>query len=119
MSLLSFLFNKENKSASTAKERLQIIIARERTIHNGPDFMPALHQELLAVISKYVQVNPEDIKISLDRQGNLEVLDVNVVLPDVTASSSQRCITLTAWCGFYVCTTQGQRHHDCVRPADS
>jgi cell division topological specificity factor len=52
MSLLSFLFNKENKSASTAKERLQIIIARERTIHNGPDFMPALHQELLAVISK-------------------------------------------------------------------
>ena len=80
MSLLSFLFNKENKSANTAKERLQIIIARERTIHNGPDFMPALHQELLAVISKYVQVNPEDIKISLDRQGNLEVLDVNVVL---------------------------------------
>jgi cell division topological specificity factor len=87
MSLLSFLFNKENKSANTAKERLQIIIARERTIHNGPDFMPALHQELLAVISKYVQVNPEDIKISLDRQGNLEVLDVNVVLPDATASS--------------------------------
>ena len=87
MSLLSFLFNKENKSASTAKERLQIIIARERTIHHGPDFMPALHQELLAVISKYVQVNPEDIKISLDRQGNLEVLDVNVVLPDATASS--------------------------------
>ena len=80
-------FNKENKSASTAKERLQIIIARERTIHNGPDFMPALHQELIAVISKYVQVNPEDIKISLDRQGNLEVLDVNVVLPDATASN--------------------------------
>ena len=67
MSLLSFLFNKEPKSASTAKERLQIIIARERTIHNGPDFMPALHQELIAVISKYVRVNPEDIKISLDK----------------------------------------------------
>jgi cell division topological specificity factor len=34
------------------------------------------------VISKYTKVNPDDIKISLDRQGNLEVLDVNVVLPD-------------------------------------
>ena len=84
MSLLSFLFNKEPKSASTAKERLQIIIARERTIHNGPDFMPALHQELIAVISKYVRVNPEDIKITLDKQGNLEVLDVNVILPDAS-----------------------------------
>ena len=87
MSFLSFLLGEKKKTASVAKERLQIIIARERTIHNGPDFMPALHQELIAVISKYVQVNPEDIKISLDRQGNLEVLDVNVVLPDVTASN--------------------------------
>jgi cell division topological specificity factor len=34
------------------------------------------------VISKYAMVDPEDIKISLDRQGNLEVLDVNVVLPE-------------------------------------
>lgn len=83
MDLFSFLFGgKQKTSASAAKERLQIIIARERHLVNGPDFMPALHQELIAVISKYVKVNPEDIKISLDKQGNLEVLDVNVVLPD-------------------------------------
>lgn len=83
MELFSFLFGgKQKTSASAAKERLQIIIARERHLVNGPDFMPALHQELIAVISKYVKVNPEDIKISLDKQGNLEVLDVNVVLPD-------------------------------------
>ncbi len=84
MSLLSFLFNKEPKSANTAKERLQIIIARERHINSGPDFMPALHRELIQVISKYVKVNPEDINISLDKQGNLEVLDVNVILPDAS-----------------------------------
>jgi cell division topological specificity factor len=82
MSLLSFLFESKPKSAGTAKERLQIIIARERHINSGPDFMPALHRELIEVISKYVKVNPEDIKISLDKQGHLEVLDVNVVLPD-------------------------------------
>jgi cell division topological specificity factor len=82
MSLLSFLFNKQPKSANAAKERLQIIIARERNGRAGPDFLPALHQELIAVISKYVKVNPEDIKISLNSQGNLEVLDVNVVLPE-------------------------------------
>jgi cell division topological specificity factor len=82
MALLSFLFNTKPKSASAAKERLQIIIARERNGRAGPDFLPALHQELIAVISKYVKVNPEDIKISLNSQGNLEVLDVNVVLPE-------------------------------------
>ena len=66
-----------------AKERLQIIIARERSNgRQGPDFLPALHKELIEVISKYTKVNADDIKISLDRQGNLEVLDVNVVLPD-------------------------------------
>ncbi len=83
MALLSFLFNnKQPKSASAAKERLQIIIARERNGRDGPDFLPALHKELIAVISKYTKVNPEDIKLTLDRQGNLEILDVNVVLPD-------------------------------------
>ncbi|HEX7642907.1 MAG TPA: cell division topological specificity factor MinE [Burkholderiaceae bacterium] len=83
MALLSFLFNSKPKSANTAKERLQIIIARERNGRAGPDFLPAMHQELIAVISKYTKVNADDIKISLDRQGNLEVLDVNVVLPDL------------------------------------
>ena len=82
MALLSFLFPPKAKSASEAKERLQIIIARERTGRAGPDFLPALHKELIAVISKYTKVNADNIKLSLDRQGNLEVLEVNVVLPD-------------------------------------
>lgn len=83
MSLLSFFFKNEKKSsASSARERLQIIIAHEHNLNSGPEFLPALHRELIGVISKYVNINPEDVKISLDRQGNLEVLDVNVVLPD-------------------------------------
>jgi cell division topological specificity factor len=83
MALLSFLFNTKPKSANAAKERLQIIIARERiSTREGYDFLPALREELIAVIAKYTKVNPEDIKVSLDKQGNLEVLDVNVILPD-------------------------------------
>jgi cell division topological specificity factor len=82
MALLSFLFPEKKKSATAAKERLQIIIARERNNRTGPDFLPALHRELIEVISKYTKVNADDIKLSLDRQGNLEVLEVNVVLPD-------------------------------------
>ena len=87
MSLFSFLLGEKKKTATVAKERLQIIIARERGGRQGQgyDFLPALHKELIEVISKYTKVNADDIKISLDRQGNLEVLDVNVVLPDADA----------------------------------
>ncbi|MET0857671.1 MAG: cell division topological specificity factor MinE [Telluria sp.] len=82
MALLSFLFPPKTKTATAAKERLQIIIARERTGRAGPDFLPALHRELIEVISKYTKVSADNIKLTLDPQGNLEVLEVNVVLPD-------------------------------------
>ena len=34
------------------------------------------------MISKYVAVNPDDIKVHLDKQDNMEVLEVNIVLPE-------------------------------------
>jgi cell division topological specificity factor len=83
MALLSFLFNSKPKSAASAKERLQIIIARERNGRAGHDFLPALREELILVISKYTKVDPKDITLSLDKKGDLEVLDVNVVLPEL------------------------------------
>ena len=70
MSLFSLIFGgSKPKTASIAKERLQLIIAHERNeSNNTPDFLPALQQELMAVISKYVSVNPEDIKVSIEKQ---------------------------------------------------
>jgi cell division topological specificity factor len=82
--LLSFLLGEKKKTASVAKERLQIILAHERSGRAGaePDYLPALQRELLAVISKYVKINPEDLKVHLERQDNLEVLEVKIELPD-------------------------------------
>jgi cell division topological specificity factor len=86
MSLLTLFFGSKQKSASVAKERLQLIIAHERNGHSSkPDFLPALQRELIAVISKYVAVNQDDIKVSLEKQGNYEVLEVNIVLPDASS----------------------------------
>ena len=83
MSLFSLIFGNKPKTAAIAKERLQLIIAHERNAGNdGPDFLPALQQELMAVISKYISVNPEDIKVAIEKQGNMEVLEVNIVMPD-------------------------------------
>ena len=44
-----------------------------------------MQKELIAVISKYVQINPDDIKVSLDRQDSLEVLEVKIEMPQAEA----------------------------------
>jgi cell division topological specificity factor len=82
MSLLTLLFGEKKKTASVAKERLQLIIAREHGTSRGADFLPALQRELIEVISKYVPINPEDIRVQLEKQDNYEVLEVNIVLPE-------------------------------------
>jgi len=84
MSLISMLLGEKKKTASVAKERLQIILARERVGNSNaqPDYLPALQRELMPVISKYVSINPSDIKVQLERQDNLEVLEVKIELPD-------------------------------------
>ncbi|HSW06410.1 cell division topological specificity factor MinE [Aquabacterium sp.] len=87
MSLLSFLLGEKKKTASVAKERLQIILAHERSGRGGSraDYLPQLQRELVAVISKYVSIRPDDIKVHLERQDNLEVLEVKIELPDGAA----------------------------------
>jgi cell division topological specificity factor len=83
MSLLSMLFGNKPKTAHLAKERLQLIIAHERDGGgSSANFLPDLQRELIAVISKYVNVNPDDIRVSLEKQDNFEVLEVNIVLPE-------------------------------------
>lgn len=81
MSWLQKLFGNQPKTAHVAKERLQLIIAHER-VGKGKEFLPDLQRELVAVISKYVNIRPEDIRVSLERQDQYEVLEVNIVLPD-------------------------------------
>jgi cell division topological specificity factor len=58
-------------------------LAHERSGGNHkPDYLPALQRDLIAVISKYININPNDIKVNLERQDNLDVLEVKIELPD-------------------------------------
>ncbi|KZX84867.1 cell division topological specificity factor, partial [Alcanivorax sp. HI0011] len=67
MSIFSYLLPKKQSSASVAKERLQIIVARERSTRGGPDYLPQLQEELLQVVRKYVPVDQDAVNIQLDR----------------------------------------------------
>ncbi len=83
MGFLSFFVGEKKKTASVAKERLQLILAHERNGRSrSPDYLPQLQRELLAVISKYVAVNLDDIKVQMEREGDFEVLEVKIELPE-------------------------------------
>ena len=81
MGIFDFLKAKKD-TAATAKNRLQIIIAQERTQRGAPDYLPLLQRELLEVIRKYVSVDVEAVKVDYVKDGNQDVLDISVALPD-------------------------------------
>lgn len=80
MNFFNYFRSQRKKSATVAKERLQIIVARERTPRGGPDYLPMLKEELLNVVRKYVAIDRDAVKIELDREGDYEVLELNITL---------------------------------------
>ncbi|MBL4569934.1 MAG: cell division topological specificity factor [Alcanivorax sp.] len=85
MSIFSYLLPKKQSSASVAKERLQIIVARERSTRGGPDYLPQLQQELLMVVRKYVPVGEDAVNVQVDRESGCEILELNITLPEEEA----------------------------------
>ncbi len=82
MSILDYLLRRKPKTASVAKDRLQIILAHAHSDRSDPDFLPVLKRELLDVISRYVNVDLDQVEVNLDHDGDHEILEVNVVLPE-------------------------------------
>ncbi|MFT3923033.1 MAG: cell division topological specificity factor MinE [Myxococcales bacterium] len=82
-SWLKFFNKKPENSAQTAKDRLQIIVARERTACGGaPGYLPQLQQELMQVIAKYERVDLDRVQVNIDRKGDTEVLELCIMLPE-------------------------------------
>ena len=83
MSFMDYFKGKKNtRTASVAKERLQIIVAHERGQREQPDYLPELQKELLQVIRKYVQISDDMVQVEVDRTDTHSVLELNVTLPE-------------------------------------
>ena len=84
MSILDWFLFREADSAKQAKDRLQIVVARERagTGDRVQSYLPQLQQELLQVIAKYEKLDLDQVSVMLDRKGDAEVLEINIVLPE-------------------------------------
>ena len=76
-------------SAQIAKDRLMLAVAYQRSGQaNGPTYLPQLQQELLSVVRKYVQVSDDAVQFAVQRADGLEVLELNITLPDLPGASA-------------------------------
>lgn len=81
MGLLDY-FRQKPKTASIAKSRLELLIAHEHGGNRGPDYLPKLQADILAVIRKYVEINDEQVKVRVEKNDDCDMLELNVSLPE-------------------------------------
>jgi cell division topological specificity factor len=81
MNLLRLL-SRRNGSAPVARERLQILLAHERGLRGQPDLLGVLREEILAVISRHVNLDPDKVIVRMDRGVEVSTLEVDIEVPN-------------------------------------
>jgi len=87
------LFGSRNASAPVARERLQILLAHERGLLGQPDLLATLREEILAVVSRHVTLDPEKVIVRLERGKTVSTLEVDIEVPndfEKSKAASQR-----------------------------
>lgn len=90
MSLLDYFRISRTNTATVAKERLQILVAHERSERNKPSYLPLMQQELLDVVRKYVNVDQDAITVNVEKDDQHEILELNIVLPEEEARPKRK-----------------------------
>lgn len=81
MNLLRLL-RRRTGSAPVARERLQILLAHERGLRSQPDLLGILREEILAVVSRHVVLDPEKVVVRMDRGESVSTLEVDIEVPN-------------------------------------
>ncbi|ABQ33223.1 MAG: cell division topological specificity factor MinE [Bradyrhizobium sp.] len=76
------LFTGRAASAPVARERLQILLAHERSLRGQPDLLMQLREEILAVVSRHVLLDPDKVIVRMDRGKHVSTLEVDIELPN-------------------------------------
>jgi cell division topological specificity factor len=79
MSLLG-LFRRRG-SAPVARERLQILLSHERTVRGESDLLTILRDEILAVVAKHVNVERDQVRVTMERGDKVSMLEIDVEVP--------------------------------------
>jgi cell division topological specificity factor len=76
------------KSASVARERLQILLTHERVEASQSDLIPTLREEILAVVKKHVAVDPDKVEVKIDRGKAVSLLEIDIEIPATVGAKS-------------------------------
>ena len=76
------LFGPRKATAPVARERLQILLAHERGLRGQPDLLGMLREEILAVISRHVTLDPDKVVVKMDRGKSVSTLEVDIEVPN-------------------------------------
>jgi cell division topological specificity factor len=78
--ILDFLFKKEGKNSSIAKERLQFVLTFDRLSIN-PALQEKIRDEIIQVIGKYMEIDEEAANVFVEStESDLSHLIVNIPL---------------------------------------
>ncbi|MFO3796141.1 MAG: cell division topological specificity factor MinE [Anaerolineales bacterium] len=72
-------FRSKKPSAQDAKERLQLVLVHDRT-NLPPAALEALKDDLIAAISKYVEIEAQGVRIVIEQQGRSQRLVADIPL---------------------------------------
>jgi cell division topological specificity factor len=72
-------FFTRKRSASSAKERLQLVLVHDRT-DLTPGQLESLKDDLIKAISKYIEIDPEAVRIELEKDGREQRLVADIPL---------------------------------------
>ena len=78
-SFLDRLLKREPTSANQAKERLKLVLIHDRT-DLTPGTLETLKDELIAVISRHVEIDPSAVRIEMTHEGREQRLIADIPL---------------------------------------
>ncbi len=76
-----FQLFRRRPTANVARDRLQILLAHERTVTGGSDLVAILQEEILAVIRKHMTVDRDKVQVKLDRGASVSTLEIDIEVP--------------------------------------
>lgn len=76
-------FKRDKKSAQSAKERLQLVLTHDRT-DMTPTELSALKDDLIEVISRHIDIDPDAVNIDIAREGRAQRLIADIPLRSAT-----------------------------------
>lgn len=89
MSLFSLIRKpRPTQTAQTAKDRLQILLAHERSSGTAEaDYLPMLQRDIIAAIRKHVPIiGDKDVDVRMERGDQMSSLEINIELPGTVPS---------------------------------